>query len=266
MKKLDACCASRSGFTLIELGIVVAIISIMLGGILSVANQKIRLAKQQELQIKLDSIENALKTFRKANGYLPCPGDLTEQTDGTDFGRQAAVPGTCTGGSPTANFDDSAETVAGSVPVRDINLPDSYAFDPWGGYIMYAVDIRATSASTFTINKLSDTSDIGSMTVLDAEGGNRTTVAIAVLVSFGPNGHGAYQVGGSRKFVGSTNAEEQENCDCDATSADTFDITFVQQPVVMASGDQLDSFDDVVRYYTRGSFLSSLDDSLTDKP
>ncbi len=257
----------NSGFTLIELGIVLAVLSLMLGGVLAVATQNVRVAKKEELKIKMDAIESALLAFRKVNGYIPCPGDLTQQTDDADFGVRAPDAGVCNGSSPAAFVNTAVTAAAGMVPVRDLGLPDSYAIDPWGGYFVYVTDLGATSTTTFTPNKITDTSTLGVITVLDELGGTRTAVAIAVLISFGPNGHGAYQVGGVRKLVSSTNDHEGQNCYCTPYPGGVFDIaTFYQHPATTSPNDALDSFDDIVRYYTRGQFLSATSDAITDKP
>jgi prepilin-type N-terminal cleavage/methylation domain-containing protein len=267
----------RSGFTLIELGIVLAILSLMLAGILAVATQNNRIQKRQELKTKMDAIESALMAFRKANGYLPCPASLNDQTDDTTFGRQAANAGSCTGGTPAATFDDSNQTVAGAVPVRNIGLPDRAAFDPWGGFFLYVVDKRATSATTFNPPKLStpyidgssDSSTLGSITVIDDLETPITDVAVVLLLSFGPNQHGAISQGqtiGMRKYVGSTNTHEWENCGCNATAATSFDAVFYRHQPTTTPGNALNSFDDTVRYYLRGDLTSGSTDTLTEVP
>lgn len=250
----------NSGFTLLELGLVLVVLSLLVSGFLSVATQNIRLAKKKELEMKLDAIEDAVISFRKANGYIPCPGDLALADSNANFGFQAQTVGIniCTTGTPAATFNDGSNTVAGMVPVRTLGLPDDYARDPWNGKFLYVVDKRATDASTFSVAKLNDTSLIGSITVKDSGNFNITTTAVLAVVSFGQNGHGAY-VGTARKYVGSTNAAEWENCACDASSVGTFDSEFYSYINAGASATGLDTYDDAVRFYNRSQLVSDTD-------
>lgn len=311
----------RAGFTLVELSIVLLIFSLMLGGILAAVTQDIRRKKQAELQMKLDTIEEALLNFRKLNTRLPCPADIDDAVTASTFGTEKATPGTCTGANytyslaptgsltvaslvvtgvssttgiyadsgiigtsiavgttvasvdsgtqitlskqsiPPQAFGASAFTIAslvgGVLPTKALGLPDEYMFDPWGGRFLYMVDLRMTGSSAFTTYTVG--SSIGSIVVLDSASSPNTRYprAVAAIISHGPNGHGAYQISGARKSSGSTNANEQENCDCNAAAAaGTFDNLIVLGRGTQSSGDVLTSFDDTVRYYTRGSFYS----------
>jgi type II secretory pathway pseudopilin PulG len=280
----------RTGFTLLEIGIVLLVLSIMLGGTLAAMAQKSRLAKQQELRMKLDAIEDALMAFRKAgagggpNVRLPCPADATSDMTSADFGLEAANPGICSGGSPAATLDDGQNTVGGVVPVKTLGLPDDYMFDPWGGRFDYIVDKRLTAIGAFDAYWPSggpvhgvddDSTRVGSITIKDHHviGGVDvvsiwTTHAVVAIVSHGPNGHGAFQLKGRRpdnswnlKSSGSNNSDEQQNCHCDASgNALTFDATFVVQASPSNAAEALpNTFDDTVRFYGRASFLSASD-------
>ncbi len=131
-------------------------------------------------------------------------------------------------------------------------------FDPWGGRFTYSVDKRATGNAAFTTYPPTDTT-IGSMTVKDGSTGNRTTHAVLVIVSHGPNGHGAFQLSGARKSSASVGTDELSNCHCAHDGGDaTFDSTFVMQPAV-AQVNFTGIFDDTVRYYERSYFLSAIE-------
>jgi type II secretory pathway pseudopilin PulG len=261
----------NSGYTLLELGLVLVVLSLVASGILTIATQKIRAAKLREVEVKMDTIERAVFSFRKANGYVPCPGDITLLESDQNFGFKAyssvATAPTCQDGDgsplkPNANFA-SGQTVGGMVPVRTLGLPDEYARDPWNGKFFYVVDKRITSTSTFNPAKLTDTTLIGSITVNDQTGSPRTSSAALLIMSFGPNGHGAY-LGTARKFTGSTNADEWENCDCNASITGTFNSTFVAHPSTGDSTNILNSFDDIVRYYSRTQLISYSGEGLTE--
>jgi prepilin-type N-terminal cleavage/methylation domain-containing protein len=269
---------SSRGFTLLELSIVILVLSIMLGGIIAAVTQDVRRNKKAEYNMKMAAIEAALLDFRKRYNRLPCPGGLAITIDTSTFGQEGATPGTCTGGSPAANFTDAIQTVGGAVPVHALGLPDDYVADPWGGRFLYVIDKRATATNAFTTTYLisspptgddSDPPSNGSITVKDAAGNTRIgssgcssacKAAMLVIVSHGPNGHGAYQISGVRKSMGVTNANELKNCHCtSAAVAAAFDNIFVMAPTTISSGDAsvINAFDDLVRYYTRSDFLSA---------
>ncbi|MDE3016872.1 MAG: hypothetical protein KGI29_08165, partial [Pseudomonadota bacterium] len=209
--------------------------------------------------------------FRQRNGRLPCPADGTLAVNTQYFGVETIPAGDCTNGSSytsgnspsntqSADFYDGINTTAGIVPVKTLGLPDAAAFDPWGGAFFYAVDKRITGINAFAAYLVTDTG-IGSITVNDGAGNARVTQAIALVMSFGEDGHGAYQFGGGRKSSGSTNLNEQTNCHCNSSAtAQTFNATFVQQTAATTNNaDPLNIFDDVLRYYVRSSFLSATD-------
>lgn len=260
------------GFSLLELSIVVLILGIMIGGIMSAMTQEIRLAKQEELKIKMDAIENSLKAFVKKNNRLPCPADGTYTITNQYFGIEGGTAGSsCVTGAtyssgnrtadttpPTANFYTST-FAGGVVPVRTLGLADEYAFDPWGKRFSYSVDTSMIVSDSFSTYFPSYPLS-GKISVNDTSANGLTTVALAVVLSHGINGHGAFQVGGSRFSSGSTNTNEQINCHCDATaSATAYSNSFVAGTTTASSTDLRNSFDDVLRFYTRGDFLNDSD-------
>ncbi len=265
---------NSSGFSLIELSIVVVIFGLMIGGIMSAMTQTVRQTKQTSLKLKMDAIEQALAAYVKKNSYIPCPADGAYAVTNAYFGIAGGTAGggTCANGAtydgngnrtadttpPTANFVLS-NNAGGIVPVRTLGLPDEYAFDPWGGRFSYSVDIRFTATSAFTTYSQLDTT--GSITVNDNAGNARVTNAIAIVLSHGTNGHGAFQLSGTRKNAGSTNANEQTNCHCtSAAAAGVYSGTFIMgENTTTSTTDLRANFDDTLRYYTRGNFLTNTD-------
>lgn len=266
----------QSGFTLIELTIVLLILSFILSGVFMALTQEIRRGKIHDLNRKLDVIEERLKQFRKQRSRLPCPADIATAVTGSTFGMEgygttvSLTSGTDCGGmsspAPTANFSDGSNIIAGGVPVTALGLSEDYLFDPWGGRLLFVVDKRMTatnstpSSSLFSYYRPGDlvAGNYVGITITDTAATTRLTNAIMAIVSHGENGHGAYQLSGSRKSANSSNTNEQKNCHCtSAAAAGTFDATFVQGTNTASSSDALNRFDDVVRYYTRGFFLST---------
>ncbi len=255
---------AMAGFTLIELSIVLVVLAMMAAGALKVSSVRTDSAKLEQLDAKLDTIEQSLLTFRKAHDRLPCPADASLAPQNSNFGFEAANTGSCTGGTPAANFGPDSETVAGVVPTKTLGLPDSYMFDPWGRKIDYVVDRRITGLNAFTNYPVSS-STIGDIVIKDGGGSNRTGRGIVALVSHGRNGHGAFTRSGTRFGANSVNSDEQDNCNCDSNAAATaYNREYVQKRLTLNPADQLDSFDDVVRYKLRWHFRSSKEEITGD--
>ena len=252
-----------SGFSLLELSIVVVIVGIMIASIMPAVSYKARVEKRMELLQKMDAIEQALQAFRVQNDRLPCPADITMNDANANFGVEAATPGTCTGGTPAAT-SPATDVVLGGVPVRTLGLEDDMAYDAWGRAFTYMVDGRMTAAAAYTTYVIDDTTP-GNITVrardeaLDSLS-DLTTKAIAVVLSSGNNGHGGYMRSGSRYSFGSTNADELENCNCNSSAAvGTENATFITTVQSGSVAGGVTGYDDVLRYYSRGSFTTAED-------
>lgn len=104
------------------------------------------------LNQRLDKIEKAIYTYFLDKGRLPCPATRTNLIGSASFG----VPTDCSAAAPSGVTDITPGTVTtsirnGVVPVRALNLPDSYMFDPWGNRINYSVIKKAAiDNATFT--------------------------------------------------------------------------------------------------------------------
>ncbi len=243
----------NSGFTLIELSVVLAIIGVILYGSMSLLVVSIQSSQVNTTVATMDAIENALLNFRVAFGRIPCPADLTLSASNANYGVEAANTGSCTGGTPAANFIAASGTAEGGVPTRALRLPDSYMYDGWGHKLRYAMNPNY-SVSTSTTCSLGAVS-APAITINDASGAARSTQAIYAIISHGANGHGAYTSNGLVINAKNTNTDEQTNCHCDNTGAHTggagvlSPATYVQKaPTMSTAGTLLTTFDDIVAY------------------
>src|ERR1035441_9662006 len=173
-----------SGFTLIQISILLVVASLVLVTILP--SSQTNLTANNVTTTKLNAILTAVREFQATNGRLPCPADATQSISGTSYGVEAVNPGSstnCTGGAPAANFVDATNhTAIGMVPLRAIGLSNDYALDGYGRTITYAVDSAATSC-------WASASLPGNILVANLWTTNNTTIAI---VSHGVDGHGAW--------------------------------------------------------------------------
>ncbi|MDX2074563.1 MAG: type II secretion system protein [Alphaproteobacteria bacterium] len=255
----------RAGFTLIELSISVLIISLMIAGIISIESQNERVVQRRELAIKLDAIGAALYNYRLVNNKLPCPGNASLAKTSANFGLQAdgAAEACASGATISSNInlsDGGVSVVGGSVPVRTLGLPDDMAFDPWGNLFTYYLDKEANNTANFTGEYgTAGFTDTNLLNVQDESGATLSESVLAVVLSHGPNGHGAFNVAGNRVNASSSNAAEQENCMCDSSAvaaSDTSLLIRIQRTLPTSSVDFTTNFDDVGRFYNKAFFYT----------
>lgn len=170
---------------------------------------------------------------------------------------------------PSLNFTFTSNVV-GMVPTKTLRLPDDYAFDGWGRRIMYTANPSMTVVNAFSITPVTDITQ--RITIKDASGHTKSPLpstvplAIYVVMSFGPNGHGAWPHNGgtTRISTGSNNADELVNCACTNTAADNTvrtARTFIQKAPTQdpTIGDHTNDFDDIVVYGTRADLRTPLE-------
>lgn len=240
----------KSGFSLMEMTVVLMVLSIVTAGGAHIYHKRDYSAKVRETEAKLDAIEKALTDFYYTHHRIPCPAqaDLTEGND--NFAYEGQLPGVCTDGPPAAISLEADTTVMGTVPTRSLELPYDYLYDAWERRITYAVDVRATAMNAFIEYGASNT-HIGAIEVQDANGNPRSDKAVYVLLSHGENGHGAYLRNGGTLNAESTNTQEQENANVDAAFAAARDSVFVMRGEYRNPVDFDDRFDDILRYRER---------------
>jgi prepilin-type N-terminal cleavage/methylation domain-containing protein len=240
---------SQSGFSLLEMTIVLAIMAVVLAGVLPYLTESTK-SKAADVTIeRLDKIDEAILAYYISNTIvphtIPCPSIITS-AEGTAAYGAADVAG-------CANTRNGTNGVrGGGVPVKALDLPDEYAFDGWGRRFMYHVDTNATtSEANFNTSVLR---------IRDISGGIDVSATVAyVIVSAGPNGHGAYprkSDGGALPLnSGSVNVDEIDNCSIGVgPCAGAYDNIFIKHSAAYgnpATPRDDDFFDDVVRYKTR---------------
>jgi len=256
-----------SGFTLLELSIVLVIIAVITGMGLSASSTVIDSARIAATNNRIQAIETALIAYRQANNRLPCPADGTLATLNAGYGYEGGVAGACAGANyiitpagvtnyDSTNHPNGAEVAEGVVPVRTLNLPDEFIYDAWGRKITYAATIVMTEVNAFV--NYGNAENCGLLTVYAAGHTiSRTRAADYIIFSHGPNGHGAYGPSGpsttaSVVNAGSDNLDEKVNCHCSNSAANTGYVgTYVQADVSQDPADANDNFDDIVRFKER---------------
>jgi prepilin-type N-terminal cleavage/methylation domain-containing protein len=222
----------NKGFTLLEITIVLVLIGVVTAGGLVVFGASLQKSQADATVAKMTAIEKALLNYRVAFGRIPCPASLamlppTPAAPSANYGIEAAVPGTCTGGTPAAEYSVS-NVAEGAIPTRALQLPDDYMYDGWGRHMRYAVDVTMTATGAFTAYPLKPTTlttgpltcPHGGITIYDSSASAatpRTANAIYALISHGANGHGAYTQNNAVVNAASSNANELINCHCNTS-------------------------------------------------
>ena len=167
-----------SGFTLVEMAVVLVIVGLMLGGLMMSLSQSQESTRRSDAQKQLDETEEALYGFAQANGRLPNPVNAigVEITTGTPE-RHGFVPAVLLGLKGGRN-------AAGLL------------LDPWNNPVRYSV--TSAFAAVFPMGTT------GTLAVLNTSGGAVIANQIpAVIFTEGSN------------WAISTSADEAENTNSD---------------------------------------------------
>ncbi len=201
-----------SGFSLLELSIVLVVVSIMLGSGIAVFNKYIAQSKVEETEAKMRIVMTAIKKYAIKNNRLPCPADGSDLVTDASFG-----VGTYSSGCTTENYA-SGDTASGMVPVTTLGIYPSLAVDAWGNRFTYILSDQDTAApngvETYGGTYLSVRNN-------SSNAASAISDVVVLLISHGANGYGAWNGrGGSRKDpTGGINREDQN---ADSTLAGPF--------------------------------------------
>ena len=210
----------HAGFSLVEIAIVLAIVTLLMAGLLPTISGQVEQHHVSDTRKQMDDIQQALIGFALANGRLPCPADPTTptgQTNGAGFPAGSEYT-TGTGSSMTC------ASAGGVLLWATLGVGET---DAWGRRFTYRITTifaDAISADTFgsgctptatpTQSSFALCSN-GNLNVLSAasDGSNIATNVPAVVVSHGTNGYGAYTPAGLQ--IGGASGDEGENADND---------------------------------------------------
>lgn len=203
----------KRGFSLIELSIVVAILSIVSVLGLEVATSFIGARAYDRTKEQLKVIDQAIVDFYWVTGRLPCPADRSLSIFSANHGIEDCTL------SPISGI------TMGAVPTRTLNLQPGIAIDAYGNRINYFVTTRLTpDYHNFNVNlgaieiragQLS-TDCSGGCSVL-AKNAPPLTGAAYALISFGADRAGAITRDGAASVRcggggGSTVRIDAQNC------------------------------------------------------
>lgn len=203
-----------SGFTLVEMAMVLMIVGLLLGGLIPTISAQMDSQRISKTQKQLNEIRDALTGFALINGRLPMPACGTiasgQANAGIELTPASAVAISCT--------SDHAV-----VPWATLGVDET---DAWGRRFTYSVTsayadstdgtgVATCSTATGVSFQLCSTATL-EIRASSPAGSIVASQVPAVIVSHGVNGLGAYQPGGGAK-IGTAAGDELENSNNDNT-------------------------------------------------
>jgi prepilin-type N-terminal cleavage/methylation domain-containing protein len=247
-----------SGFTLVEMAVVVVLMGILLTmgvstWLASVNSSAIRATKERQVAVR-----EALISYLRTNGRLPCPdigpsssvaGPIAAGPDGRE--NRSAL----NGGEPDTTAD--CAQAFGLIPYADLGLSREASLDAWGNAMLYRVSNThpASPPSSDWVRKLNfRPANIGGFLVSDRVA---DVPAVAVLISHGRNGLGAWTTRGTQIDATGAGADEAVHiagCVTGSTPALVCYNRDITESATAAGG----AFDDIVLGITANDILTPL--------
>lgn len=234
------------GFTLVEMTVVIVIIGLLMAAAMGVGNTQMQASRISSTKQKQEAIKLALINFITRNNRLPCPAIPTLAPGAVGYGVEAANPGTCTG-------TGAGPVVSGIVPFSTLGITDENASDGYYNRFTYMVVASETNLNLNTIAGMRGAISIhnaspvaaANLSVTCPAGGYDPCASVAVVISHGINGLGAYNSQGQQLPMAAL--DERENVVAD-------NAVIIKE----YSADAANPFDDIVMPMTPSDLLTPL--------
>jgi type II secretory pathway pseudopilin PulG len=271
-----------SGFSLLEVSIMLIILGIIATGAFSFIAIEIRKQSIITTNKKLDVIEDALLTYLAVNGRLPCPASPWQIASNTTFALERRISSTNCESTASTSIMNNGEHYLGAVPTRALGISEEYMFDAWGNRISYVVqrafvnnELTNVSCITDGKNAANNNADIqylcfkgqsqagATLQVSDASG-NLLSNPVYILLSHGENGNGAFlnssdvdvdigETSTTSIYRKSTPADAGELSNAGYASNASWSLNSLQNNFIMMPRNQ--NFDDILRFKTRNKMI-----------
>ena len=181
---------ARTGFSLIELSVVLAVTSLMLGFGLQAYQSSGAVDCTATTKQQMIVIQAAVDRYVKAHNVYPRPAargvDITDPL----FGRAVSSSGDTRIDSTAAASGDNV--LYGALPFQTLGLPASYAADCWSNKFSYVVTEKLTlDATNYANNVGAITVKTGPITAAATTSNQIMTDAAYAIISHGADGVGA---------------------------------------------------------------------------
>lgn len=150
----------KSGYTILELSIVLLILGIITLGLIGVFSFGNRINSHTLTESRMDIIQNAFVSFVAANGRLPCPAVWGLDQTNQEFGYEASMQTIILNCNSNLLINSSGagqpgDTIyLGMVPINTLGLNPEYAFDGYGDRFGYVVGFSSVNSSLTTSQNL----------------------------------------------------------------------------------------------------------------
>lgn len=244
-----------TGFTLVEMAVVMVLIGIMMTMGISGWLASVNASANRGTVAKQILIRDALISYLRVNGRLPCP----------DVGPTATLAGSIVVGAELDGRENRAALVGadpdptadcanpfGAIPYADLGLNRDAALDAWGNYMLYRVSNTPLTFSDWVRKAHFGPANNGSMWISDhVSAPAPIPPVVAVLISHGKNGAGAWTTRQTKIDATGAGPDELTNAaGCAALTCFSRDIT--------ESTAGFGAFDDIVLGITADDLLSPL--------
>ncbi|QJR14816.1 hypothetical protein DSM104440_01626 [Usitatibacter palustris] len=160
--------ARASGFTLVEIGVVLIIMGLLLVMLIGITSSMIGNQRRAETRNKLANVETALALFVSKNLRLPCPADGAMTSANANAGLEridmSAPP------NYTCNVGGAGLQTNGVVPWRSLGLSESDATDGWGARLTYRVAPEFIRQSSMNMTACDPGGSSGAVTLVAGTG------------------------------------------------------------------------------------------------
>lgn len=256
------------GFTLVEMTIVIVLMGILMTLGIAAFDAQLNGAALTSTKKKQEIIKDALIGYLRDNKRLPCP-------------ETSAIGAVAPTGQETRQTAGNPATLCvaywGTVPYTTLGLTRDTAIDGFGNFFTYFVSgAQSTAEPDWTLTQ--NTAAVPGFSVGNpgrfgiTDNGVATTLsanlAVAVIVSHGKNGLGAYTTKGTRNDQPAAGTEERTNAPDAAaipgvwnppSTVPTVAPTLPDPGIaVIVSRDRTDTFDDIVLAIRPNDFLQPL--------
>ena len=212
------------GFSLIEIAVVLTIVGLIAGGMLTAWTSRLAQQRIDTTKSNAEAIKTALTLYISRNNRLPCPAMAGLAPGAAGYGQEAATPGTCAGATISGNVPNRA--ARGIVPWISLGLVSEAASDAYHNRFTYEVTLSQTNLTATTLPAMRGILSLHAnapIAMAIAPTGNQINgcnatandnscngFAVAVIVSHGKNGFGAFSEGGVA-LAAPASAEEIQN-------------------------------------------------------
>lgn len=244
--------ATASGFTLVEMAIVMIIVTVLMGGLMASLTSQYDGRAQAQTEQTLADIREALLGYAASQQRLPCPA-----APGTTGAESFASGGGNSTNGLCSNFYDGF--VPGSIVGITPTDSQGYVVDGWNQRIHYAVSNANTNAFTAQGKmKTTGISVLNASLYVCASGTGATTTTCGTAVTLTSSGVAViYSLGknGCTGCGGGSSMDEKQNPNPSASALGPDPVFVSHAPTARVSGNE---FDDIVTWISPYTLYSRM--------